>query len=97
MLTGKQKGYLRSMGHELEPTLMVGKGGITDNVCAQASEDLEAHELIKGRVLPNLLEVPKTVAEELAHQVGAELVQVVGRNFLLFRVSQKKPQIQLPS
>lgn len=84
------------MGHELEPTLMVGKGGITESVCTQASEDLEAHELIKGRVLPNLLEAPKAVAEELALRVEAELVQVVGRNFLLFRVSQKKPQIVLP-
>ncbi|MHB1653649.1 MAG: ribosome assembly RNA-binding protein YhbY [Desulfitobacteriaceae bacterium] len=96
MLTGKQKSYLRSLGNEMEPSLILGKGGITDNVCTQASEALEANELIKGRVLPNLLESPKSVAEELTQRVEAELVQVIGRNFLLYRVSQKKKQMVLP-
>lgn len=96
MLTGKQKRYLRAMGNEMEPILMIGKGGITESVCTQASEALEANELIKGRVLPNLVEAPKAVAEELAKRVGAELVQVIGRNFLLYRASEKKPQIVLP-
>lgn len=96
MLTGKQKRFLRSMGNEMEPTLMLGKGGITDNVVTQAHEALEANELIKGRVLPNLLDAPKSVAEELAGRVEAELVQVIGRNFLLYRRSEKKAQIVLP-
>ena len=96
MLTGKQKRYLRAMGNEMEATLMIGKGGITESVCTQASEALEANELIKGRVLPNLMEAPKEVAQELAERVGAELVQVIGRNFLLYRASEKKPQIVLP-
>ena len=97
VLTGKQKGYLRSLGHAMEPTLMLGKGGITDSICTQAAEALEANELIKGRVLSNLMESSNAVAEELAERVGADLVQVVGRNFLLYRASQKKPLIILPS
>lgn len=84
------------MGNELEPILQIGKGGITDNVVMQADEALEARELIKGRVLQNCLEDPQVVAEELAERTGAELVQVIGRNFLLYRRAQEKPKIQLP-
>ena len=96
MLTGKQKGYLRSMGNEMVPILQVGKGGIVESLVTQADETLEARELIKCRVLQNSSEEPKTVAAELAEQTGAELVQVIGRNFLLFRQSKNKPVIVLP-
>ena len=96
MLTGKQKGHLRSMGNEMDPILQVGKGGITEMVITQTDEALEARELIKCRVLQNSPEEPKAVAVELAAQSGAELVQVIGRNFLLFRPSKNKPGIALP-
>lgn len=96
LLTGKQKGFLRSMGNEMDPVLTVGKGGLTESVITQTDEALEARELIKGRVLQNCLEEPKNVAAELAESVKAELVQVVGRNFLLYRPSQKKTWIVLP-
>ena len=96
MLTGKQKGYLRSMGNEMDPILQVGKGGITESVITQTNEVLEVRELIKCRVLQNCSDEPKVVATELAEQVKADLVQVIGRNFLLFRQSMDKPVIVLP-
>ncbi|TGE31853.1 ribosome assembly RNA-binding protein YhbY [Desulfosporosinus sp. Sb-LF] len=96
MLTGKQKRHLRSMGNEMVPILQVGKGGIGEMVVAQTNEALEARELIKCRVLQNSPDEPKTLAAELAEQAGAELVQVIGRNFLLFRQSKTKPMIILP-
>lgn len=96
MLTGKQKRFLRSLGNEMEPILQIGKGGVTEAVIAQADEALEARELIKGRVLPNCLEDVQSAAEQLAEGTSAELVQVIGRNFLLYRESKKKPMIELP-
>jgi len=96
VLTGKQKGYLRSMGNEMDPILQVGKGGITESVVTQTNEVLEVRELIKCRVLQNCSEEPKVVAAELAEQVEADLAQVIGRNFLLFRASKNKPVIVLP-
>lgn len=96
MLTGKQKGYLRSMGNVLEPVIQIGKGGIGDNLVKQTEDTLEARELIKGRVLTNCLEVPKEIATELAVASGSELVQVIGRNFLLYRRAKEKPVIELP-
>jgi len=96
VLTGKQKRYLRAMGNEMDPILQVGKGGIGETLVTQTNETLQARELFKGRVLQNCLEEPKTVAAELAERTGAELVQVIGRNFLLFRQSKDKPVIELP-
>lgn len=96
MLTGKQKRFLRAMGNELDPVLIIGKGGISPNLIAQANEALEARELIKGRVLPNSGEVPEDLAGMLAEAVSGELVQVVGRNFLIYRESGRKPVIILP-
>lgn len=96
MLTGKQKRFLRAMGNEIEPIIQVGKGGVNDNVVRQVDEALEARELIKVRVLQNCLEEPKGVGEVLAEETKAELVQVIGRNMLLYRESREKPRIELP-
>ena len=96
VLTGKQKRYLRAMGNEMDPILQVGKGGITETVVTQTNEALEARELIKCRVLQNCSEEPKSVADELAERGQADLVQVIGRNFLLYRPSKNKPVIVLP-
>lgn len=96
MLTGKQKRYLRAMGNEMEPILMVGKDEVTDNVVKQAKDALEARELIKGRVLQNCADAPKNIAAAIAEAANAELVQVIGRNFLLYHPSSEKPIIELP-
>jgi RNA-binding protein len=84
------------MGNEMDPILQVGKGGVTEPVITQADETLEARELIKGRVLPNSMEDVQGAAQELAERTSSELVQVIGRNFLLYRESKKKPIIILP-
>lgn len=96
MLTSKQRSYLRAMGNECDVILTVGKGGVGANLTKQLEDALSARELIKGRVLPATEETPREVAEELAEQVGADVVQIVGRNFLLFRPSKDKPRIELP-
>ncbi len=96
MLTGKQKRFLRAMGNEMEPILFVGKEEISENLLKQASDALEARELIKARVLQNCADAPKNIAERIAESVQAELVQVIGRNFLLYRASLDKPKIELP-
>lgn len=84
------------MGNEMDPILTIGKGGISDNLVIQANDTLEARELIKGRVLPNSGEVPEDLARLLAEAVHGELVQVIGRNFLVYKESSRKPVIILP-
>lgn len=95
-LLGKQKRYLRSLGTELNPILQIGKAGISANTLKQLEDALEARELVKIRVLNNCEDEPRQAAEALARAVTAELVQVIGRNALLYRPSAKKPVIELP-
>jgi RNA-binding protein len=95
-LRGKQKRFLRAMGVTMDPILTVGKDGVSDNTIVQADGALLARELIKGRVLNTAPEAPDDTAAEIAERTGSELVQVVGRNFLLYRPNPEKPVIQLP-
>ncbi len=96
MLTGKQRSYLRALANNLQPIFQVGKGGINDNMIKQFTEALEARELIKATVLRNAECDTRTVAEELAEAVDAQLVQVIGNKFVLYRESEKSPVIELP-
>lgn len=96
MLRGKQKRYLRSLGVNLDPSVQIGKGGISENVINQTLEGLVAHELIKGRVLETAPQEAAEVGATLAEATGAELVQVIGRNFLLYKRNEKEPRITLP-
>ncbi len=96
MLTGKQRSYLRALANNLQPIFQVGKGGINDNMIKQFTDALEARELIKATVLRNAESDTRTVAEELAEAVDAQLVQVIGNKFVLYRESEKSPVIELP-
>ena len=49
MLTSKERAELRAQANGLETTLIVGKGGVTEQVVLEAVTQLEARELIKGR------------------------------------------------
>ena len=51
MLTSKERAELRAQANGLDTTLMVGKGGVTEQVVLEAVTQLEARELVKGRVL----------------------------------------------
>ena len=95
MLTSKQRAYLRGLATQ-EPTIMqVGKGGMSDNLIKTVSDALEARELIKMSVLENCSETPKEMANALAAEVGADVVGVIGRKFVLYRESEKNKRIEL--
>ena len=89
-LTSKQRAQLRAMANPLEPILNIGKGDIGENLIQQADEALEARELIKCRVLETSLLNAREAADALAPAVRAEVVQVIGTKFVLYRQSHKK-------
>ena len=89
-LTSKQRAQLRAMVNPLEPVIHIGKGDIGDNLIKQADEALEARELIKCRVLETSLLNAREAADALAPAVRAEVVQVIGTKFILFRPSHRK-------
>lgn len=95
-LTGKQKRFLRSLGSTMDPVVQIGKAGVIDSVVNSTQEALDARELIKVKVLQNSPEEPRDAIAELAEATGAELVQVIGRNGLLFKQNPEKSKIELP-
>lgn len=96
MLTGKQKRYLRSLAHNLDPIFQVGKGGVNDNLIRQIEDALEARELIKVQVLNNCMDDKDEVATALADGANAELVQIIGNVIVLYKPSREKKRIELP-
>ena len=89
MMTSKQRAELRSQANTLETTLMIGKGGITDNVIAETERLLEARELVKGKVLETAMMDPREVSDMLCEATGADGIQVVGTKFVIYRKSLK--------
>lgn len=96
MLTGKQKRFLRSKAHHLQPIFQVGKGGVNDNMIKQIAEALEARELLKVSILQNCEEDRETVAASIVRGTGSELVQIIGRIIVLYKESRENKQIELP-
>ena len=89
MLTSKERAALRSQANTLETTLMVGKGGVTDAVIAEAENQLDARELVKGKVLEGAMMTPREVSDEICQATGAEGVAVIGTKFVIYRFSEK--------
>ena len=95
-MTSKQRAYLRGLANTLEPIVHAGKGGISDALIKQADDALTAREIIKGKVLETAPGTARELAEEIAAAVNAQVVQVIGRTFVLFRQKEKDSQIKLP-
>ena len=92
MLTSKERAELRSQATTLDTTLMVGKGGVTEAVIAEAENQLDARELVKGKVLEGAMMTPREVCDELCEATGAEGVGVIGTKFVIYRFSEKLQQ-----
>ena len=90
MLKSSQRAKLRSMASHLEPILHIGKDGLTQNTAIQADR-----ELIKATVQKNSDEDVRDVAHQLAEWVGADVVQVIGRKFVLYRESKENKRIEI--
>lgn len=96
-LSGKQRRYLRALGHHLKAVVQIGHEGVTEALAKQAGDQLEAHELVKVRVGENAPLDRHEAARALAERCGAQVAQVLGRTALLYRRRAEKPEIALPA
>lgn len=95
MLNSRQRAQLRGMANTYETIFQVGKGGINVQLIKQVDEALEARELIKLRVLETCPDSSRTAADQIANSVGADVVQVIGSRFILYRESKDNKTIKL--
>lgn len=96
MITSKQRAFLRSLANDIDTILMIGKSGIGSDIIRQADDALTAREILKAKVLETAPISVKEAGEQIAEQTHAELVQVIGAKFVLYRKNQKEPKITLP-
>lgn len=98
MITGKQRAYLRKLGHELQPVMQIGKEGISDTVVGAINEVLEKRELVKITVLESAMLDTRKTCDEMAARLHAEPVQAIGGKFILYRKADKEKnrRIELP-
>ena len=95
MLNSRQRAQLRGMANTYEAIFQVGKGGINDQLIKQVDEALEARELIKLRVLETCPNTSREAADAIAERVNADVVQVIGYRFILYRESKNNKTIKL--
>jgi RNA-binding protein len=95
-LTGKQRRYLRSLGHSLEPLVQLGKHGLTPGVVEAIDEALARHELVKVRLGTECPDDRDDVADKLGPALSAHVAQTIGRTILVYRRHPQKPVIHLP-
>lgn len=95
MLTGKQRAQLRALANPIDTVLMVGKGGFSEQLYKTADEAITAREMIKGKVLEACEYTSREAADTIAAEIGADVVQVIGSKFVLYRKNKKDPKIRL--
>lgn len=97
-MTTKQRAYLKGLAMTIEPTVQIGKSGLTPELTSAVDEVLEARELIKISVLKNCPEDGREMADILAERTHSDVVQVIGKKIILYRKAkdEKKRKIVLP-
>ncbi len=88
-MNGKQKRYLRSLAVNIKPIVQIGKSGLSNEILTSIRNAADARELIKVNILQNSDEVATDVAEAI-EEMGLDVVQIIGRNLMVFKVSDRK-------
>ena len=85
MLNPAEREALRARAHKLEPVVMIGGKGLTDEVLAEIDRALTAHELIKVRAAGLEREAREEAFAAICRKTAAEAVQQVGKICVIFR------------
>jgi RNA-binding protein len=93
-LSSKDRARLRAEAHHLSAGIHVGHQGITPTVVQAVDDALRTRELVKVQLNRNAAETPKTLAARLGKEIGADIVQVIGRTATFYRENpelERKP------
>ena len=94
-LSTKQKQYLKSLAHHLNPVVMLGGNGLTEGVLAEIENALNHHELIKVKIAGADRETKQLIIDAIVRETKAANVQTIGHILVLYR-SSEEAKIQLP-
>ena len=91
-LTSKERAALRGEAHHLTALVHIGQHGVTDTVRETVDDVLRTRELVKIQLTKSGDVKAKDLANELAEQMGADVVQVIGRTMTLYRENPDLPR-----
>ena len=94
MLDPREKRSLKARAHKLRPVVMVGARGLTEAVIRETDQALSHHELIKVKLAGRERRAVEALTDQLALATGAELVGIVGRIAVLYRL---RPESETPA
>ncbi|WP_300410164.1 ribosome assembly RNA-binding protein YhbY [Lagierella sp.] len=95
MINPKQRSYLKSLAHKMEPLLIIGKGGVSENTLVQLDDLLNKRELVKIKILDNNLDNRDEIVDNILDRLGCDFVQFIGSKLTIYRQSEDK-KIELP-
>jgi len=95
-LSNNQKKFLRSIGHNLKPIVMVGQHGLSEAVLAELESTMTKHELLKIKIRTDDRDEKQSMIEQILKFSQAHLVQVIGNVVVIYRAFDEEPQIILP-
>lgn len=95
MIDSKQRAYLKKLANSINPSLQVGKTGLTNNILEELEIHLEHRELVKISVLENSPVFVDEIVDEILEKTGAEFVQKIGNKLILYRKSKEHKKIEL--
>ncbi|TMH43085.1 MAG: ribosome assembly RNA-binding protein YhbY [Betaproteobacteria bacterium] len=85
MLNAAERKQLKARAHRLEPVVLIGTKGLTDDVVKEVELALKAHELIKVRAPDLEREAREDALKALCERTGAQSVQEIGKVFVIYR------------
>lgn len=80
----------------IDPVFQIGKSSVTPENIDAISEVFNTHELVKIAVLKNCIDDPKEIANTVAERTRSQVVQVIGKKFVLYKPFKDNPKIILP-
>ena len=96
MLSEAKRKYLRRLGHDRQPVVLIGNAGLGPNLMAEMDRALVDHELVKVRARVGDRDLRDQILAELATATRSEIVQRIGHVALYYRSNPEKPKILLP-
>ena len=98
-LTTKQIAHLRGLAHALNPVVMIGNNGLTDNIIKEIELNLNAHELIKIQVAGDDRDARVAMYADICTKTNAVAVHHIGKQLVVYRASEsvkEKAKIHIP-
>ena len=93
-LTPAQRKEHRAEAHHLDPVVMIGGDGLTPAVKKETDAALNAHGLIKIRVLGDDRNAREEIFQTLADELNAAPIQHIGKLLVLWRPMPKKAKAE---